>query len=301
MQTVLEWGVSVIVAVQSSRSAYLDQVFVAITNLGSEYFYFAALPFICTVLSRTIGIRIALTILASVMINSLIKNLVGEPRPFTIDPSVALIAETGFGFPSGHTQQAALFWGLAYHYIRLWWIAALGATFVGLVGLSRIYLGVHYPTDVLGALVIAAIILFNYRLIVKHGHNLWRPSSHIPLFGLVMVIAILGSIAIPSKDMISAAGLGSGLIAGLVFAVPIIPLSASWRRRLITAGATAVQLATIFFGLKLAFPSKGAPYYELFSFIRFFLCGLILNWFPLFLDSKNFQRRSKMEVSLKAG
>lgn len=285
MQSILDWGIAVIASIQTARTPMLDSFFIAMSALGSEYFYFVALPFICTMISRTIGIRIALTILASVMINALIKNWVAEPRPFMIDPSVAVVSETGFGFPSGHTQQAALFWGLATLYSRQWWMALFGAFFVGLVGLSRIYLGAHYPTDVLGALVIASLLLFKYRLLVKYGKGLWHPSRRIAVFIGAMVIAIASCLAIPAKDMISAAALGSGLVSGLMFSNHLPPLSPSLRQRFYLAAITAVVLALIFGGLKLIFPAKGDAYYEIFAFARFFLCGFTLNAFPLLLSS----------------
>jgi membrane-associated phospholipid phosphatase len=284
MNSILEWGICVIAAIQTARTPVLDEFFKGMSALGSEYFYFAALPFICTMVNRTIGIRIALTILVSVTLNSLIKHWVGEPRPFELDPSVMVVGETGYGFPSGHAQQAALFWGLAVLYIRKLWVTVVAAIFVGLVGLSRIYLGVHYPTDVLGSLVIAGFILFNYQMLVKYGHNLWRASTRIPVTGLVIAIAVLASTISPMKDMISGTALGAGLVAGLLVSPTIPPLSTSIRRRFMLAAFTAIVLFLVFIGLKYIFPKNGETNYEVFSFVRYFACGFVLNAFPLLME-----------------
>jgi undecaprenyl-diphosphatase len=284
MHSILEWGVSVILAIQTVRTPFLDTFFQAISNGASEYFYFAALPIICTLIHRTIGIRIAITILASVMINSLIKHWVAEPRPFLIDPSVTVISETGFGFPSGHTQQAALFFGLVIFYYRRWWVIAAGAVIVGLVGLSRIYLGVHYPTDVAGAICIAGVILFVHRQLVMSGTKIWNSTMRLPLFLFVLFLSILASVAVSAKDMISAAGLASGLVAGLLTtSVHIAPLAKALKERIETAVLTAAALLVVFLGLKFAFPRNGENYYEVFSFIRYFACGFVLNALPLHL------------------
>jgi membrane-associated phospholipid phosphatase len=271
---------------QTLRTPLLDQFFIGVTHLGSEYFYFAALPFICTMLSRKVGIRIALAILASVMINCVIKTWVGEARPFVTHPGLNLVHEEGFGFPSGHAQQAALFWGLAALYLRNWFVVFIGALFVGMVGVSRVYLGVHYPSDVFASLVVAALILYNYSLLVKYGQNLWHPSRRVAVFGLVFAIAVLGCMAVSEKDMIAAGGLGSGLIAGLMFSTSIPPLSPSWRERFVSAAITAFVLLVVFVGLKFAFPPKGTEYYTLFSFVRYFACGVVLNAFPIYIDEK---------------
>jgi membrane-associated phospholipid phosphatase len=284
MLSVLEWGIGVIAAIQTARTPLLDAFFKGMSDLGSEYFYFAALPFICTMVNRIVGIRIALAILTSVAVNSLIKNWVAEPRPFVLDPTVGVVAETGFGFPSGHAQQAALFWGLVVFYARKWWVACIGALLVGLIGLSRIYLGVHYPTDVLGSLLIAGVLLYGHQFLVKHGQKLWRPSSSYLIFAIVLGLAICACVFIPAKDMISGAGLCSGLIGGLLANPQIPPLSNSVKRRFVTASLTAVLLLLAYISLKLIFPKTGEANYEIFSFVRYFACGFILNAVPLLLD-----------------
>lgn len=281
---ILEWGISVIAAIQTVRSPMLDQFFIGISDLGSAYFYFAALPIICTMVNRKIGIRIALAILFSVLINSILKFIVGEPRPFHIDPSVAVVSEEGFGFPSGHAQQAALFWGLAIYYLQRWWVTVLATLFVALVGLSRIYLGVHYPTDIIGSLIIAALILYGHNAFGPYFDRIWKPSLRFFGFALTLVVAVCACIYVPSKDMISAAGLGVGFVGGLLFTKSIPPLAADIKHRFTVAALTAVVLLSVYVGFKLIFPAKGNENYEIFSFIRYFTCGVILNALPIFLQ-----------------
>jgi len=282
MQGILEWGISVISAIQTVRTPFLDSFFQVVSNIGSEYFYFAALPLICTLINRKIGIRIAITIMVSVIINSLIKNFVEEPRPFLIDPSVTVIFENGFGFPSGHTQQAALFFGLLIFYVRKWWVIIPSALWVGLIGLSRMYLGVHYPTDVIGSICVAGAILFVHRQLVLHDKNLWNSATRLPLFLAVFFGSILAIVVVPAKDMVSSGALVSGFVAGLLTTpVVIAPLSSNWIERFKIAAITGAVLLLFFVGLKFLFPKYGEDYFMIFSFIRFFLCGFVLNALPL--------------------
>lgn len=286
MDNVLEWGISVIASIQTFRTPLLDEFFKAVSAIGSEYFYFAALPIIITMINRKIGIRIALMILVSVTINSLLKHWIAEPRPFLLDPSVAVIDEDGYGFPSGHTQQAAMFWGLTAIYLRKWWVSVLAAFFVALVGLSRVYLGVHYPTDVLGSLVIAGILLLNYQLIVQYGRRWWEPKTRYLFSALIIAFAVLASIVSPVKDMISGTALGAGLILGLATSPHLPMLSASMRKRFVVATVTAFVLMVAYIGLKLVFPMTGESYYALFSFVRYFLCGVVISAVPLLVEKR---------------
>lgn len=106
------------------------------------------------------------------------KRSIGRSRP---DRSLALVTENSFGFPSGHTLTAVVIGGLfAYLLIRVvkpyalkLTIVLVTITMVLLVGLSRIYLGVHYPSDILGSLAmglcILAVIITGVEIIERYG------------------------------------------------------------------------------------------------------------------------------------
>ena len=101
-------------------------------------------------------VTLVITVPLGMLLNVLLKNVFQRARPSFKDPLLTL---TSYSFPSGHAAAATLFYGLlaAYLICRVtpWpWrvvIAVLAILMVALVGLSRIYLGVHYPSDVLAA------------------------------------------------------------------------------------------------------------------------------------------------------
>jgi undecaprenyl-diphosphatase len=134
-----------------------------VTFFGSVSFIAAAS--ICTAI--ILGVRrfwyrflaFALGMGGGSLLNILLKHFFHRQRPVLENPLVTL---SSFGFPSGHTMGSTLLYGLlaiiVAHSIRRWrwrvltfWIAAL---WVALIGLSRIYLGAHYLTDVLGAIAV---------------------------------------------------------------------------------------------------------------------------------------------------
>lgn len=101
-----------------------------------------------------VALAAGLAVLLSVVIFKLIKNLAGRPRPFESWQTVTCLVQPPdrFSFPSGHTMTAFAVWGSLYTGLPL--LAGFYLTVAVLIGLSRIFLGLHYPTDVLlGALL----------------------------------------------------------------------------------------------------------------------------------------------------
>ena len=109
------------------------------------------------------------------MLNLMLKNIVERPRPI----GYRLIDETGYSFPSGHSMISAAFYGLIIYFIwknvknkKLKYIScALLGLLIAFIGISRIYLGVHYASDVLGGFIIsiAYLIIFTttFKIICK--------------------------------------------------------------------------------------------------------------------------------------
>lgn len=120
--------------------------------------------------SKKISIIILITIFLTYCVTGLIKYVVLRPRPFTqLTNYVLLTTATDPSFPSGHTSNAtALFYILSHEYRRNYLMII-----PVLVGLSRIYVGVHYPSDVLFGFIIGFIIayvveyIFHKKLLVK--------------------------------------------------------------------------------------------------------------------------------------
>ena len=116
----------------------------------------------CALLARA-GLRaqalaVALTLGGAMVISDVVKLLVSRPRP----PVEHLQAVSGFSFPSGHATQASAFWlSLVFaaattgtSAARTSLLAAAALLIIALVGLSRVYLGVHYPSDVMAGILL---------------------------------------------------------------------------------------------------------------------------------------------------
>ena len=101
----------------------------------------------------------------------LLKNILQRPRP----TEYRIIEETGYSFPSGHSMVSMAFYGyliyLIYKYVKnkyiKWTLIVLLSILICSIGISRIYLGVHYTSDVLGGFLISLSYLIVYTLIVN--------------------------------------------------------------------------------------------------------------------------------------
>lgn len=202
---------------QSSASPTLDRFMMLVTNLGSEQVYVALLVVAFVALSAKNGRRMAIYFLAGVYLMELLKLLFNAPRPFELDPSVlrsAAAAETagGASFPSGHALSAMLYWALAASYVRRTWFSVLAALIVGLVALSRLYLGVHFPVDVIVGLALGLLFAFLGRLLDRVE---WRVAPGVQLaLGLLVPLAL--HLLLPTA--------GSGLYMGALAAFLVAPL-----------------------------------------------------------------------------
>lgn len=187
-------------ALQAFASPTLNEIMFTITNLGSERAYIVFILIAYLGINARVGQQLGIALTASFYLNFLLKGLIDTPRPYLIDESVNLgerYTATGLGpgFPSGHAQGSATFWGLAAARVRtpLFW--AITALIVLLISLSRIYFGLHLPIDVVGGVIIGAGIV-----LITLGVVRWRERvalSHLLIVGLGIAVPFALHIVMP--------------------------------------------------------------------------------------------------------
>ena len=232
---------TILEAVQSVGAPWLDRVAFAVTQLGSEFAYIGLLVVIYLAIDASAGRTIGLAVLGGYYLNQHAKAFFDTARPYVLHPELlrggTAAAETGPGsaFPSGHAQSAATFWGLAAALIRRRWFTVLAVVVVLLVGTSRIYLGVHWPIDVLGGLVIG--------LTVVGVALLFARRESMPPAATVLLLAILPlaiHLVLPTPD--------SGRLAGAFAGIATAPLLVPHRAR----GPLGSRIGLAVLGLALA-------------------------------------------------
>jgi membrane-associated phospholipid phosphatase len=276
MDGTLAWGLDFIIWVQQFSSPNLDTIFRALTFLGDEYFLLLLIPFVYWTVAPKIGVRLAIAFLLSGCLNVYLKGWIMEPRPFELNPAVKLSEASGYGMPSGHAQSSVLVWGvLAYWLNRPWaWVTAVSLML--LIGFSRIYLGVHFPTQVLAGWGVGIVFLAAY-LALYPRLAAWlspRPTGQKLLLATAVPLVLV--LIYPETENVAAMGVLLGMGVGLALAeryVPETPLG-SWGMRALRYAVGVAVIFAIFLGLRVVLPGEASALYAPFRFLRYGLIGL---------------------------
>jgi membrane-associated phospholipid phosphatase len=306
MDSLIQFGVDLIVAFQA-MGAWLAGPMKFFSFLGSEDFFLFVLPLAYWCIDAGLGMRIGFILLMSNGLNEFFKMAMHGPRPYWVSASVeGMASETGFGVPSGHSQNAVAVWGMIASRInRTWgWVAAIGIALF--IGLSRLYLGVHFPHDVLLGWTLGAILLW---LFMKYWDSAAARLQQMTLGAQVMtaflvsvaMIVIAALVVFFSRDFVLPAewianatrgegeapnpltltgifssmgtlfGLGAGVAwtnarGGFSAAGPVV-------KRVLRYVVGFFGVAILYFGLKMVFPAGEDLLALIFRYVRYGLVG----------------------------
>lgn len=242
------------------QHAWLDPLVTLFTFMGNEEFYFIILPLVYLCFSKTHGFRLAYIFLFSIYINTVLKLSTAVTRPINVEGVNSIhigSADTTAhfphdSFPSGHAQGSATLWGyLAYMINRpVFWVISI--LFISCISLSRLYTGLHWPTDIAAGIMIAIVILLL-------GVRIANLVAKLPIswkWGLAIAFPIALSFAYPEADAVKYAGflLGAGVAYLLEQKYVGFTYPAQWFKR---AAAYLIALVSLFgfqIGIKALLP-----------------------------------------------
>ena len=153
-------------------SDFVTPIVKFITNFGGAIFLsIATVMLFLLIKNKKIGLSIISNIVIITVLNQLLKRILQRPRP----TEFRIVEETGYSFPSGHSMVSMAFYGyliyLIYRYIKnkyvKWTLITILSILICLIGISRIYLGVHYTSDVLGGFLLSISYLVVYISSIK--------------------------------------------------------------------------------------------------------------------------------------
>jgi membrane-associated phospholipid phosphatase len=164
-----------------------------ISFFGTENFFLLLLPALYWCVEAGSGLRVGIILLLSTSVNDSLKMAFHGPRPYWISSDViGYSSETSFGAPSGHAQIAVGVWGMLAARTGKWWGWLIAILVILLIGISRLYLGVHFLHDVILGWLIGAALLW---LVIRF----WRPvtvwANGINL-GQQILVSFLGSLVL---------------------------------------------------------------------------------------------------------
>jgi membrane-associated phospholipid phosphatase len=279
------------------------------TFLGQEEFFLLVMPAILWCISMSLGLRIGLILLLADNFRIILKLVFTTPRPYWVSAQVRpLDFESSFGFPSGHATDAAAVWGmLATQLRRPFTLAALGLM-IFLNGLSRVYLGVHFISDVLGGWVLGFLLLwlflrlekpvlgwFNGQKVGKRLAAAFALSLAFVLVG-VLVRYSLGDWQMPAEwldnaaaaspeiletgplslsELMTSAGAMFGLAAGAIWLASLHGFDAGgpWGQRLLRYPVGLVGVILLWYGLGAVLPRGDFWLAYALRYMRYFLIG----------------------------
>lgn len=160
----MEWEFSILYALQEIHNPILDKIMLFITALGEGGFFWIAIGVICLAFQkhRKMGLQLLLSMLATVIIgNLIIKNIVARPRPcddLEAIKNITMLVERpqGYSFPSGHSINSMV--AAVALFLNNKKIGIPAVIIATLIGFSRMYLFVHFPTDVIAGFAIAILV-----------------------------------------------------------------------------------------------------------------------------------------------
>lgn len=215
----LSWEPGVITFLQSHVTPLLQKFFEAITFFGDEYAMILIIGFLYWGYKKDLGKKVGLYFLMALMSTVVLGNIVMRRRPYFDHSEIRClkprsskgdpydIAIQGFSFPSGHAANSASTYAVLGANVGKKALKVVWFSIPILIGLSRIVLGVHYPTDILAGWAIAVLGIMLISCI----------KNQYVIYLIIVLIGIVGCFFSKSADFFSSLGIAFGIIAGFIF------------------------------------------------------------------------------------
>ena len=311
----MDLNMSILRFLEQMRIPFFNHLFLGITYLGSEIAAVLIVFVIYWCVSKKDGLFMLTNCLLASGVNQIVKLVCHVPRPFVKYEDFELVESArsttgGFSFPSGHTQTATSLYGSMHTVLKKRGVRVLPVlcfVMIGLVAFSRLYLGAHYPTDVLGGFAVGLVFLLIltpvFRRIDEHPYLI---SVMFGIGAVIMIVAlwafefgpgraVVEDLTTPEAlaDMLKALGMCAGLALAVTVCEPVerkfvkFETKAVWWAQILK---TAIGLAG-FGGLMLVmkYPSEALIGQNGFAYIprlfvpaAFGICvwPLTFRWFP---------------------
>lgn len=189
---------------------YLNNFF---SFLGEEIICIAVMGFVYWGLDKKRGERIGAAIMLTNVSIGLLKNIFSRVRPWAASGSIELLRDVdGFSFPSGHSANCtALYPTTAYEFKERKWLRWVAVFVPLLCGISRCYVGAHWPTDVIVGLAAGLLLFLLVEAVLRSGFNKFI------FYFIVIAVSSVGLLYCTTNDYYNSYGMLIGFVFGLLF------------------------------------------------------------------------------------
>ena len=270
---------------------WLDMLAKGITMAGEDNLIIVLLTWVYWNISKKNGIILCYTYLFSVFLNNVLKLVFRTSRPFQVLNGIEgkrLETATGYSFPSGHTQSSTTFFLTLYLLFRKRWMIAVMIIIPLLVGISRVYHGVHWPVDIIAGWGFGIIVSFIAYYFLNKYYETRKTFRFILLLSINFVlIALLALIWINNSffdgnlylsDTYKIGGIFTGVVLGFLLEenTVIFSVAGTIKIKVIRYFAGVIITFLLIAGLKKIFPEQ-----NVFHFVRYFITGFWVSFvFP---------------------